>query len=102
MGGKYQSDPSMVCSREVSPACREVIVELKGDVKAKHPECAGSYLPVEGEYNRGRPLLQHASGSKRYLRVGTGNTNWGISSTIDGSSYWICSGSAGGLCPADP
>ena len=29
--GNYQSDPTMVCSRQVSPACREVIVELKGD-----------------------------------------------------------------------
>merc|ERR1712080_518548 len=101
MGGKYQSDPSMVCSREVSPACREVIVELKGDAKAKNPECAGSYLPVEGEYHRGRPVLQHASGSKQYLGVPTGWTSWAISDTIDGSS-WIDSSSAGGLCPADP
>ena len=54
LGGKYQSDPTMVCSRQVSPVCREVIVELKGEAKKKHPECAGSYLPVEGEYQRGR------------------------------------------------
>ena len=53
---KWQSDPSMVCSREVSAVCREVIIELKGDAMAKHPECAGSYLPVEGEYQRGRPV----------------------------------------------
>ena len=56
VGYKYQSDPTMVCSRQVSPACREVIVELKGDAKKKHPECAGSYLPVEGEYQSGRPV----------------------------------------------
>ena len=55
-GGKYQSDPTMVCSRQVSSACREVIVELKGDAKKKIPECAGSYLPVEGEHRRGRPV----------------------------------------------
>ena len=48
--GKLQSDPTMVCSREVSPVCKEVIVELKGDAKKNHPECAGSYLPVEGEH----------------------------------------------------
>ena len=55
-GGKWESDPTMVCSRQVSPACREVIVELKGDVKEKWPECAGIYLPVEGEHSRGRPV----------------------------------------------
>ena len=55
-GGKYQSDPTMVCSRQVSPACKEVIVELKGDAKKKHPECAGRYLPLEGEYQSGRPV----------------------------------------------
>ena len=54
--GNYQSDPTMVCSREVSAACREVIVELEGDAKKKYPECAGSYLPVEGEHQRGRPV----------------------------------------------
>ena len=54
-GNKYQSDPTMVCSREVLSACREVIVELKGDAKKKIP-CAGSYLPVEGEHRRGRPV----------------------------------------------
>ena len=54
--GKWQSDPSMVCSRQVSPVCREVIVELEGEAKEKHPECAGSYLPVEGEHQRGRPV----------------------------------------------
>ena len=53
---KYQSDPTMVCSRQVSSACREVIVELKGSVKEKHPECAGSYKPVEGVYHSGRPV----------------------------------------------
>ena len=55
-GYKWESDLSMVCSREVSAVCREVIIELKGDAMAKHPECAGSYLPVEGEYHRGRPV----------------------------------------------
>ena len=45
-------------------------------------------------------VLQHASGSKIYLRVATGTTNWGISSTINGKGAWIVSGSAGGSCPA--
>ena len=51
--GKWESDPTMVCSRQVLPACREVIVELQGSAK-----CAGEgrYLPVEGEYHRGRPV----------------------------------------------
>ena len=44
-------------------------------------------------------VLQHASGSKRYLRVGTGSTLWAINATMDGGG-WIFSGSAGGFCPA--
>ena len=55
-GSNYQSDATMVCSRQVSPACKEVIVELKGVAKKKYPECAGRYLPLEGEYRRGRPV----------------------------------------------
>ena len=68
--GKYQSDPSMVCSREVSAVCREVIVELKGDAEAKHPDCAGSYLPVEGEYHRGRPVGSFDNNFNNYFDVG--------------------------------
>ena len=52
--GKRQSDTSLVCSREVSKPCSEVIVELQGEVKKKHPELAGSYKPVKGKMNRGR------------------------------------------------
>ena len=55
-GNKYQSDPTMVCSRQVSPVCKEVIVELKGAAKKKQPGCAGRYLPLEGEHHRGRPV----------------------------------------------
>merc|ERR1712181_125434 len=71
-----------------------------GAVKEKHPGMAGSYLPVKGKINRGRWVLQHSSGSDKYLRVGTGSVNWGISKAIDGDSSWIISGSAGGVCPA--
>ena len=53
-GGKWESDTSLVCSREVSKPCSEVIVELQGEVKKKHPELAGSYKPVKGKMNRGR------------------------------------------------
>ena len=47
-------------------------------------------------------LLQHASGSKKYLRVRTGSTAWLISDTIDERGAYIYSGSAGGVSPADP
>ena len=78
-GGKWESDPTMVCSREVSPVCKEVRiesvalslfvhlqnnsetsrlvqvrVELRGEAKKVQGDCAGSYLPVEGKINRGR------------------------------------------------
>ena len=81
-GGKWESDPTLVCSREVSPVCKEVRiesvalslfvdlvylqnnsetsrlvqvrVELRGDAKKVQGHCAGSYLPVEGKINRGR------------------------------------------------
>ena len=80
--GKFESDPTLVCSREVSPVCKEVRiesvavslfvhlvylqnnsetsrlvqvrVELRGDAKKIQGHCAGSYLPVEGKINRGR------------------------------------------------
>ena len=45
-------------------------------------------------------VLQHESGSEKYLRVRTGKTSWLIGSTIDGEGSWIQSASAGGICPA--
>merc|ERR1712226_935360 len=102
VGVKWESDPTMECSRELSPACSEIIVELTGAALKKIPMCAGSYLPVEGKIVRGRPLLQHSSGSNRYLRVRTGGTQWGTGDTIDENKAWIISGSAGGVCPAQP
>ena len=53
-GGNDQSDPTLVCSREVTPACSEIVVELKGEAKEKHPKLGGRYLPVKGKINRGR------------------------------------------------
>ena len=81
-GGKWESDPTLVCNREVSPVCKEVRiesvavslfvdlvyvqnnsetsrlvqvrVELRGDAKKAQGHWAGSYLPVEGKINRGR------------------------------------------------
>ena len=53
-GGNMVSDPTLVCSREVAPACSKIIVELEGSAKEKHPELEGSYLPVEGNINSGR------------------------------------------------
>ena len=55
-GGKWVSDPTMECSREQSPACSEVIVELTGEALKKIPMCVGRYLPVEGKIIRGRPV----------------------------------------------
>ena len=52
--GKWLSDPTLECSREVTPACSEIVVELQGAAKEEYPELAGSYLPVEGKINRGR------------------------------------------------
>ena len=53
-GGEDQPDPTLECSREVTPACSMIIVELQGAAKEKYPELAGSYLPVKGKINRGR------------------------------------------------
>ena len=47
-------------------------------------------------------LLQHASGSNLYLYVATGTSNWTIGDTIDGTSGWIQSASAGTVSPASP
>ena len=60
-GGKWDSDPTLECSRELSPACREITVELTGEALERYPELAGSYLPagrlpMKGKINRGRPV----------------------------------------------
>ena len=52
--GNWPSDPTLECSREVTPACSEIIVELQGEAKEKCSEFGGSYLPVKGKINRGR------------------------------------------------
>ena len=53
-GSKWESDPTLKCSREVTEGCAEVIVELEGEAKKKHPFCAGRYHPVKEKINRGR------------------------------------------------
>ena len=53
-GGKWESDPTLECSREVTPACSEIIVELQGEAKKKLSQWGGSYLPVKGKINQGR------------------------------------------------
>ena len=55
-GKKWESDPTLECSREVAPPCSEVSVGLHGVAKEKQPDCAGTYLPVEGVHQRGRPV----------------------------------------------
>ena len=47
-------------------------------------------------------VFQHASGSKKYLRVPTNTTSWSIGPNIDENASFISSGSAGGVSPADP
>ena len=54
--GVWKSDPTLECSREVSTLCNEVKVELQGVAKEKYPRLAGSYLPMEGVHQRGRPV----------------------------------------------
>ena len=39
---------------------------------------------------------------KIFLRVPTGGYYWVIGDTIDGTAGWISSGSAGGVCAAQP
>ena len=51
---KWECDPTLKCTRELSPSCTEVIVALEGPAKEKHPMLAGSYLSVKGKTNRGR------------------------------------------------
>ena len=45
-------------------------------------------------------VLQHSSGSEKYLTVRTGGANWAIGPDIDEKRSWIKSASAGGVCPA--
>ena len=52
--GKWHSDPTMVCSSDLSPVCSEIVVQLEGKAKEKHPEFAGIYKPVKGKFQRGR------------------------------------------------
>ena len=53
-GSKYVSDPTMVCSSDLSPACGEIVVQLEGKAKELLSFCAGIYKPVKGKRQRGR------------------------------------------------
>ena len=53
-GSKWQSDPTLEASRQVSKPCSEVLVELHGAAKEKQSSCAGIYKPLKGRHNRGR------------------------------------------------
>ena len=53
-GGEWKSDPTLVVSRELTPVCSEIIVEVKGEAKKKYPELGGRYIPLKGTMNRGR------------------------------------------------
>merc|ERR1712130_761045 len=103
--GGWESDLTLEWSREVSTPCKKVKVKLQGEAKKKYPDLEGSYLPVKAKMNRGRWVLQHASGKQKYLYVHTDYTSsWMISTDIDGigGSCWIRSASAGSGCPASP
>ena len=43
--GNWHSDPTMVCSKDLSPACGEIVVKLKGKAKKKWPNCAAGPPP---------------------------------------------------------
>ena len=45
--------------------------------------------------------LQHAT-QKRYLTVTTGQTSWGIRASLNSTSAYLQSSSAGSSCPASP
>ena len=53
-GSKWQSDPTLEASRQVSKPCSEVLVELHGAAKEEQPSCAGIYKPLKMRHNRGR------------------------------------------------
>ena len=55
-GGKWSSDPTLECSRDLSEPCKEIVVKLRRKAKKKWPRYEGSYLPVEGTIIRGRPV----------------------------------------------
>ena len=56
-GSEWSSeDETLECSRQLSAACEEITVELEGEAMERHPECAGVYRPLKGEYNRGRKV----------------------------------------------
>ena len=46
-GGKWSSDPTLECSRDLSEPCREIVVELGGEAKKKLPLYEGSYLALK-------------------------------------------------------
>ena len=66
---EWESDPTLECSREVTPACSEIFVELQGSAKEKYPDLGGSYLPVEGQINRGRWVSSYQQHSFAALQL---------------------------------
>ena len=57
-GGKWSSDPTLECSRDLSEPCKEIVVKLGGEAKKRWwwRWLEGRYLPVDGTIIRGRPV----------------------------------------------
>jgi len=53
---KWCSDPTLECSRELSEPCKDIIIELRGEVERILPKCKGRFRPVDGVFIRGRPV----------------------------------------------
>ena len=67
--GNWPSDPNLVCSREVTPACSKIIVQLEGEAKEKHPKLGGRYLPLKGKINRGRWVGSYNNNNNTHLHL---------------------------------
>ena len=70
-GSKWQSDPTLEASRQVSKPCSEVLVELHGAAKERHAECAGIYKPLKGRHNRGRWVSSFLAIDNQSKEIGT-------------------------------
>ena len=93
----------MVTGLSEKPSDCEITISLRWDIERDitEPTLAGVYR-AEGSYYLGRPVLQHRGGCfKLYVGGGVEGGCWKVSSDV-GGDWHLLSGSAPGLCPADP
>ena len=103
---EWQDDPGLkltehslkqMCECEITVSLSENVVE---DIE--EPGVEGTYKGV-GSYRKGRPILMHSAGQLTLYVMGSDTVCcWRLGLSSDSDSWYLLSGSAPSICPADP